>query len=283
MRVRHLLGGAALAAAATFALVAGPASASPAPLTYNTNYSGNWSGYNLGSISDNADGLYNQISGGWTVPTPSYHPVAGVTAEDSADWIGIGGGCSSNGIIIGGIGLSGSCTTQDETLIQTGTSSNVSSSGVAAYDAWWEIIPGPEEVFPIAIHAGDQVFASIAPASAASDGYWTITLQDLTTRRTITQTIPYTSTETSAEWILETPLSVGTGAGITVLPNLTTGSVPGTTFTSPVANGRPVHLGPDQAMVLQGTSGSTATPSAQGPSGDFNVCAWAYSCAGPVS
>lgn len=49
---------------------------------------------------------------------------------------------------------------------------------------------------------------------------WTITLQDVTRNETFTQTVPYTSTQLSAEWIEETPLEIGTNAGFASLPNL---------------------------------------------------------------
>jgi len=40
-----------------------------------------------------------------------------------------------------------------------------------------------------------------------------ITLKDLTTGQSFSTTVPYTSTHTTAEWIEETPLLIGTNAG----------------------------------------------------------------------
>src|SRR4051794_19363776 len=87
--------GAALAAAA----LASPAAAKPhglaaahgdlLKLRANANQSSNWFGYNQGSLEQNGK-LFNSISGDWTVPTATQHTAG--QAENSSDWIGIGGG-----------------------------------------------------------------------------------------------------------------------------------------------------------------------------------------------
>jgi hypothetical protein len=82
----------------------------------NTNQSSNWFGYNIGSV-ERGGTLFNSITGAWTVPTVSQHTNG--QAEDSSDWIGIGGGCVDSG-----------CTVGDETLIQTGTEQDVSATPV---------------------------------------------------------------------------------------------------------------------------------------------------------
>src|ERR1700722_19557233 len=95
---------------------AGTASASFSPqgqllrvthLGFNTNTSSNWFGYQQGAVEQGGK-LFNSITGNWTVPAATQHTAA--QAEDSADWIGIGGGC-----------VDASCDVGDETLIQTGT------------------------------------------------------------------------------------------------------------------------------------------------------------------
>src|SRR5438270_628951 len=96
----------------------------------NTNQSTNWFGYNQGTLEQGGK-LFNSVGGDWTVPTATQH--AAGQAEFSSDWIGIGGGCVDAG-----------CTVTDNTLIQTGTEQDVDSSGKASYDAWFEVIPGPE-------------------------------------------------------------------------------------------------------------------------------------------
>ena len=81
----------------------------------NTNQSSNWFGYSQGAL-EQGDKLFNSVSGNWTVPTATQHSAG--QAEDSSDWIGIGGGC-----------IDSSCTATDSTLIQTGTEQDVSTTG----------------------------------------------------------------------------------------------------------------------------------------------------------
>ena len=94
------------------------------------------------------------------------------------------------------------------------------ASGQASYDAWYEIIPVPEIASTIAVHPGDAIDCSI---SQVVPGLWTIALNDTTDGQGFTQTVPYPSDESTAEWIEETPTEIGTsGANLAALPNLTT-------------------------------------------------------------
>jgi hypothetical protein len=70
---------------------------------------------------------------------------------------------------------------------------------------------------------------SISEAVPDSD-IWIITLQDVMRGESFSQTAPYPSTHVTAEWNEETPLEIGTDAGLASLPNLT----------------NPVHIGHDQ-------------------------------------
>ena len=237
----------------------------PGPHTaLNTNTSNNWFGYNLGAV-ERGGTLFHQISGSWTVPTATQHTAG--QAENSADWIGIGGGCVDAG-----------CTVGDQTLIQTGTEQDVSATGQASYDAWWEIIPVPETIFPnLAVHPGDRMTASISDATAPE--VWTITLTDDTTGQTATQTVPYPSSMDTAEWIEETPLEIGTGGtGLAALPNLTSPSWSGTQV-----NGAPANLKTSEEMDLVDSSGNViGAPSAPGSDDNsFNECTWASTCSAP--
>src|SRR5580698_277648 len=153
--------------------------------------SSNWSGYNKGVLD--TDTLTSSISAQWVVPTATQHTAG--EAEDSATWIGIGGGC-----------LQSSCSVTDSTLIQAGTEQDVSSSGQATYDAWYEIIPVPEIASTIVVHPGDVINCSI---SQVVPGVWTISLSDSTDGQSFTETVPYTSDESTAEWIEETPTEIG--------------------------------------------------------------------------
>jgi hypothetical protein len=231
----------------------------------NTNTSNNWSGYQQGLLEQGTK-LFNSISGEWTVPTATQHAAA--QAENSSDWIGIGGGC-----------VDASCTATDNTLIQDGTEQDVSASGQASYSAWWEIIPGPSITISMTIAPGDRMQSSIAEAVADSN-VWTITLTDVTRSETFTQTVPYSSTHATAEWIQETPLLLGTNAGFAALPNLTSPA-----FDLATVNGAPAALKTSEQMDLVESGGNViGTPSAPDPDLDgFNACTWSTSCAAPSS
>src|SRR3954469_5408577 len=176
-------------------------------LRANANQSTNWFGYNQGTLEKGAT-LFNAITGDWTVPAATQHTAG--QDEYSSDWIGIGGGC-----------VDAACMVGDGTLIQTGTEQDVDTAGRASYSAWWEVIPGPSiEISNMTIAAGDHMHASIAELVPGSN-VWTIALQDVTRNETFTQTVPYSSSHLTAEWIEETPLLLGTNAGFAALPNLT--------------------------------------------------------------
>jgi len=227
----------------------------------NANQSNNWFGYNQGSL-EQGDKLFNSISGNWTVPTATQHTSG--EAEASSDWIGIGGGCVDSG-----------CTVTDSTLIQTGTEQDVSSTGAPSYSAWYELVPAPSlTISTITVHPGDQMHASISQVASGAD-VWGITITDLSTGQSYSTTLPYPSTMSTAEWIEETPLEIGTNAGFAALPNLTNPA-----FSSGAVNGSAVKLSPSEQMDLIDPSGTViGAPSAPNSAGSgFDACAWASGC-----
>ena len=251
--------GATLAFAAP-ALAAAPPSLGDL-LQLNANQSTNWFGYNQGSL-EQGHKLFNSISGDWIVPTATQHTAG--QAESSSDWIGIGGGC-----------IDANCLATDNTLIQTGTEQDVDKAGRASYSAWWEIIPGPSlTITTMSPRPGDHMHALIRATLGYSD-LWSITLTDATQGKTYTTTVPYSSTHATAEWIEETPLLIGTNAGLASLPNLTN-----TPFSGATTNGVNAGLKSSEAMVLTDSSGRViGTPSAPTASrSGFTACAWATTC-----
>lgn len=255
-------------------LLAGPAAARPISAhgqllrlvrgphgALNAGQSNNWFGYNEGAL-ETGKGLFHSIAGNWTVPRARQHTKG--SAEQSSDWIGIGGGCVNSG-----------CGVSDQTLIQTGTEQDVSARGTPSYSAWWEVIPGPSFPIGLTIHPGDRMHAAITQTLPE---VWRITLQDLTTGRSHSLRVPYTSTQDSAEWIEETPLILGANAGFASLPQLSSPN-----FDRAAVNGSPVQFKASQAIDLTNSSGRViAVPSA--PDGDhdgFNACTWTRSCAAP--
>jgi hypothetical protein len=230
-------------------------------LGFNTNTSSNWFGYQQGALEQGGK-LFNSISGNWTVPTATQHTSG--QAEDSADWIGVGGGC-----------VDASCAVGDETLIQTGTEQDVSATGAASYDAWYELVPAPElEITSMTVAPGDQMHATISQVVGDVD-VWDVTIQDLTRSESYSTTVPYPSTMDTAEWIEETPLEIGANAGFAALPNLTNPA-----FNSAQVNGSAAHLTSSEEMQLTDSSGNViGTPSAPNSSGDgFDECTWTSTC-----
>ncbi|HEY7280591.1 MAG TPA: G1 family glutamic endopeptidase [Actinomycetota bacterium] len=227
----------------------------------NANQSNNWSGYNQGTL-ERGSTLFNSIGGTWVVPTARQHKAG--EAESSSTWIGIGGGC-----------VDASCTVTDNTLIQAGTEQDVAAGGKASYNAWWEVIPAPSiTISNFAVHAGDTIHGNIAEVVGDSD-VWTITLKNVTTGATFSQTVPYPSTHTTAEWIEETPLLIGTsGTGLSAMPNLGT-----VRFTHATVNGAPANLrAAEEMQLVDGNGRVLATPSAPVSPQAFNDCTYATSC-----
>jgi hypothetical protein len=228
--------------------------------TFADSQSSNWSGYNQG-VLDSAT-PYSSIGGQWVIPTATQHTAG--EAEDSATWIGIGGGC-----------LNSTCSATDSTLIQAGTEQDVSASGVASYDAWYEIIPAPEIQSTITVHPGDTIDCLI---SATAPGVWSISLKDITDGQSFSETLPYSSDESTAEWIEETPTEISTsGTGLAALPNLGT-----VNFTDATVNGGNANLLAAQGVqLIDSNSNVIADPSAPVGGNEFNDCAWATTCAEP--
>jgi len=236
----------------------------PAHAQLNTNQSSNWFGYNAGALERGGQ-LFNSVTSDWTVPAASQHTPN--QSESSATWIGIGGGCIDAG-----------CTLQDATLIQTGTEQDVDSSGHPSYSAWWELVPAPAiTIANMTVSAGDRIHASV---SQVSPGTWTISLNDVTRRETFSTRVPYPSTQSTAEWIEETPLTIGSGGtGQASLPNLTT-----SVFDNATINGVSAHLATGEQVQLVDSSGTVigapSAPDAQ--ANGFAECAWAARCAIPA-
>ena len=172
------------------------------------------------------------------------------------------------------------CTVGDSTLIQTGTESDVDSTGKASYSAWWELIPAPSnKIAKMTVGAGDVMQASIVE-NPANSNVWTITLKDVTRNETFSTTVPYSSTHATAEWIQETPLLIGTNAGLADLPNLSTNA-----FDFATTNGAPAALkSSEEIQLVDSNNHVIGTPSAPDSDTDgFNVCSWATSCLVPSS
>ena len=245
-----------------------PASRHHLLVTVNANQSSNWSGYNQGTLEQGSK-LFTQVSGDWTVPTARPH----VRGQDeySSSWLGIGGGC-----------VDAACNVTDSTLIQAGTEQDVNAAGKASYSAWYELIPAPSlTITSLAVAPGNRMHVDIRETVADSN-VWVITVKNLTTGKSFTTTVPYSSTHATAEWIEETPLVIDTGggAGLAAMPNL--GAV---SFDQAFTNGSRAGLKTSEEMQLVDSSNPPkpiATPSAPDRGRDgFRDCVWASTCRAP--
>jgi hypothetical protein len=110
-----------------------------------------------------------------------------MSPEFSSVWIGVGGQFSN-----------------DSTLIQCGTEQD-SIFGQGQYYAWYELLPAPSvTISNITVSPGDQIQASIQLVNATFN-QWTISINDTTTGESFQNTVNYTSSQLSAEWIIERP------------------------------------------------------------------------------
>lgn len=154
-------------------------SLAPANIPSNTiaSYqSTNWAGY----LATGAH--YTAITGTWTTTRPSATSEK-VESGDGA-WIGIGG-----------------VSTAD--LIQIGTQNTISSSGIVTTTAFYELLPdGAQGTASLTITPGDTISASIIQTS---ENQWTLAMTNVTTGRTFSKSVNYTSSLSSAEWIQEDP------------------------------------------------------------------------------
>ncbi len=215
----------------------------------------NWSGYAVAHFETGQ--TYNSAQGSWTVPSVSYADGGpDISAEYSSSWVGIGGFCAN-----------ANCTQGDNSLIQLGTEQDASSTGQTQYYAWYEMLPQFPVQIPIAIHAGDQITASLTCAAGClkKRQTWTLAMTNVTTGQSWSQTVQYASSRLSAEWIEEAPSS---SAGVLPLANFATAN-----FDESTVDGISPSLSSSQTIVMQDPYGQTSNPSVPDSDVDgFSAC-----------
>ena len=220
----------------------------------------NWAGY---AVTPPAGQAVTAVRTTFVVPT-----VTDVVPGFAATWAGIGGYSSSD-------------------LIQAGVGEQFAPGLGPSYYAWYETLPDPETPLTgcsgtdrsCTVTPGDTV--TVAITQGANAGTWHIAMSD-GTKWSWQKDLAYTSSRSSAEWILEAP----TVAVQTVLPLMSP-----TAFSSTnsyalsgggarmIASGSPVTL----QMLGLGII-AEGQPSALGSSGSsFNACAYSASCAAPTA
>lgn len=167
----------------------------------NQGISGNWSGYELGRTA-------RYVQAGWTIPTVSKPPIGAYSPAPSkyysSAWSGIGGSSSAQ-----------------LPLIQSGTEHDVSSSGVASYNFWYEIYGGSADT------GGEIVITDTSIAPVPGNVVGNVALWDATSLQTQLGVCNFsdankcltfvflrsTAPGNSSEWIGEAP-----SVGVTPLP-----------------------------------------------------------------
>jgi hypothetical protein len=145
-----------------------------------TSSSSNWAGYAVISSANKV----TYVQGSWTQPTLTCSSVN----RWSSFWVGIDGDGSG-------------------TVEQTGTEADC-SSGFAIYSAWYEFYPAYPVNFPITVHPGDVMKASVKYVNSTVG--FTATLTDVTTGVSSHHSkIVATAQHHSAEWIAEAPYNAG--------------------------------------------------------------------------
>lgn len=226
------------------------------PLHGGTTSSLNWSGYAVTPSTHNI----TAVSSSFVVPTAAL-----ARPGFAATWTGIGGYNTSD-------------------LIQAGTAENSFPSNPLVgpqYYAWYELLPASETQITgctgdanCTVTPGNSITVNI---SNVSGNTWKVAMTDAG-HWSWSKNVTYSSSESSAEWILEAPTLVAQ----TLLANVGTVHFgPTSTYTAggathTIAQGSPTQIDLGTGVVNE------ATPSALAPDGQsFNACAYQQSCPTP--
>ncbi|HEX6395260.1 MAG TPA: G1 family glutamic endopeptidase [Acidimicrobiales bacterium] len=227
------------------------------PMRADTVNSLNWSGY---AVTPSAP--VTGVSSTFTVPAAGLVPPG-----FAATWAGIGGFVPGS-----------------TDLIQAGISEqSLPDNPVLGpqYFAWYELLPDGETQLTncagdpnCTVTPGDQVSVDITQASGSN---WNISVVD-SGKWNFSKTVPYSSSRSSAEWILEAPTLVVLQTLLapvgTVHFGPTNSFTAGTTQT--IAEGNPT------TVILSPGLINEATPSPLAADGQsFNDCAYAQTCPTP--
>jgi hypothetical protein len=225
------------------------------PLHGGTTDSLNWSGYAVTPGSG-----ITAVSSTFIVPSAGLVPPG-----FAATWAGIGGYNTSD-------------------LIQAGTAEQSAPDNPLVgpqYYAWYELLPNSETQLTncsgdpnCTVRPGDSISVNVGNVSGNT---WSISVSD-SGKWSWSQNVSYSSSESSAEWILEAPTLV---AQTLLAPVGTVHFGPTSTYTAggathTIAQGNPTQIDLGTGVVNE------ATPSALGADGQsFNDCAYAQSCPAP--
>ena len=192
-----------LSAAATSTAILSSAASTTTTLTEapkkKATDSGNWAGYAAATnLSEPQSGSVSAVSGSWTVPA-----VTGSGTAYSSVWVGIDGYSSS-------------------TVEQIGTESDV-INGQPRYYAWYEMYPnGSVHITTMTVSPGDSISASVDYLTqGAHADQFQLTITDASHANdsfTTYQSAPQAQ-RSSAEWIVEAPVSASDTSDVLPLAN----------------------------------------------------------------
>jgi peptidase A4-like protein len=214
----------------------------------------NWAGYEIAHFQTGQK--YTSARASWIVAPITFGPTLSQGSDEyAATWVGIGGFCTDPG-----------CNGIDPTLIQLGTQSEVAPDGTATYSAWYEALPQAPVTIPLAIHAGDQVTASLQCAALCigQKQAWFLTMTNLNTNQSWSHPVAYSSSQLSVEWIEEAPVM----GGILPLANFDVATVAGASANG----GTPVLSFLDNAIVMIDPWGQFVNVSAPDGNNNFAAC-----------
>jgi hypothetical protein len=244
---------------------------------WSQSVSTNWAGYVVGG-AHGAVRHFQRVTGTWVQPAVTCTPG---TRAYSAFWVGLGG-----------------LATSSRALEQTGTEADCDVNGGAHYTAWYELVPAGPVTTKLTIAPGDTIKAIVSVAGQEV----TITLNDLTSRKSVTKKLRASQLDTtSAEWIAEAPSDCN-GNNCQPLPLSDFNSVTFKSAAAELANGHSGSISSSYwaatSIALNELSGAsfggrefgpralvTAVPTTLGPAGSSFAISWAqqqqYAPGGP--
>jgi len=192
----------------------------------STNASHNWSGYIA------TGGQFTSVSGSWTIPTVTGN---GHTSAD-ATWVGIGGVTNAD-------------------LIQSGTQNIVAATGQVTTSAFYELLPNVSQSLPIPVKPGDSIKVSITEQST---NQWQISFYDVSLGQKYLINATYTSSLSSAEWIVEAPSDNSVTLPLDAFGTVQFSAGATNRGTIGASNGQPVTMVNTSNQVLASVGGLTS-------------------------
>ncbi len=213
--------------------------------------SSNWSGYaSVSNISSPTSNYVKNVKGSWTIPSLT----CGSSTTYSSAWVGIDG-------------------YSDGTVEQIGTEQDC-SNGAQQYYAWYEMYPHQSyKITGISVHAGDVFDAKV---TYNGNNKFQLSITDVTTGKSYSNTFKANAHRSSAEWVVEAPYS----RGVLPLANFGTMTINNAQFTDNTGTAYAIDgkgSGTYDVITMHDPSGGNSTPSSLTDSGAASSFSVTYS------